>query len=107
MTPARHAAAMSEADVARITVWPHRVGGNFAAMEKRAGRAAAVVKADAYGLGLACVLPALMAAGCESFFVARLAEGIALRKLAPAVRIFLLDGAPPGTIPALVSHALI
>ena len=45
---------------------------------------AAVVKADAYGLGAARVAPALADAGCDSFFVARLEEGIALRKLAAA-----------------------
>ena len=37
---------------------------------------AAVVKADAYGLGLSGVLPTLT---CDSYFVARLEEGIALR----------------------------
>ena len=70
------------------------------------GAAAAVVKADAYGLGLGSVVPALMEQGCDTFFVARLAEGMALRALAPDARIFVLDGAVPGTAPALMAHAL-
>ncbi len=38
----------------------------------RGARCAAVVKADAYGLGLARVTPALAGAGCRDFFVATL-----------------------------------
>ena len=40
---------------------------------------AAVVKADAYGLGAARIAPALARAGCRSFFVMSLAEATALR----------------------------
>lgn len=100
-------------EVARIRVWPAAVAANFVAMRARAGAAAAVVKADAYGLGLAGVVPALLGAGCDSFFVARLEEGVALRALlnlkngAPKTRIFVLDGAPPGAAPALTAHKLI
>lgn len=53
---------------------------------------AAVVKADAYGLGLAPVARALARAGCRSFFVARPEEGAELRALLPEARIFVLDG---------------
>ncbi|MCX7631598.1 MAG: alanine racemase [Geminicoccaceae bacterium] len=53
---------------------------------------AAVVKADAYGLGLAPVARALARAGCRTFFVARPEEGAELRALLPAVRILVLDG---------------
>ena len=42
---------------------------------------AAVVKADAYGLGIAHVAPALANAGCRDFFVASVDEGVALRGL--------------------------
>jgi alanine racemase len=93
--------------LARITVWPSAVAANFATMRRQGGQAAAVVKADAYGLGLAGVVPALLAEGCDSFFVARLEEGVGLRALAPQARIFVLDGAAPGTIPALMAHNLI
>ena len=65
---------------------------------------AAVVKADAYGVGLAGALPAL---SCDSYFVARLEEAIALRALAPRARIFVLDGATGDTAPALIAHRLV
>jgi len=100
-------------EVARIRVWPKTVAANFVTLRERAGAAAAVVKADAYGLGLSGVVPALLDAGCDSFFVARLEEGIALRALldskkgAPQARIFVLDGAPPGAAPALTARKLI
>ncbi len=42
-------------------------------------RCAAVVKADAYGTGLAPVVTALARAGCRIFFVAQAAEAIGLR----------------------------
>lgn len=53
---------------------------------------AGVVKADAYGLGAARVVPALVAAGCKKFFVAMPDEGIAVRRLAPDATIFVLNG---------------
>lgn len=53
---------------------------------------AAVVKADAYGLGMKQVAPALVAAGCKKFFVALPSEAIALRKLMPEIEIFVLSG---------------
>jgi alanine racemase len=53
---------------------------------------AACVKADAYGLGVDQVAPALADAGCTTFFVAQAAEGAALRGLLNDVRIFVLHG---------------
>lgn len=64
--------------------------------------AAAVVKADAYGLGAARVAPALAAAGCRHFFVATPAEGEALRDtLGEGPMIAVLDGFAPGAHPRL------
>ncbi len=61
------------------------------------GAVAGVVKADAYGLGAAEVGPALRAAGCRHFFVALLAEGIALRAaIGPGAMIGVLGGFAPG-----------
>jgi len=48
-----------------------------------AAECAAVVKADAYGLGAARVGPALHAAGCRRFFVAHSGEALALRAALP------------------------
>ncbi len=57
---------------------------------------AAVVKANAYGLGAARVIPALAAAGCGTFFVATADEAGEARGLAPGARLFVLDGLLPG-----------
>jgi len=59
-------------------------------------RTAAVVKADAYGLGVAEVVPALVEAGCTRFFVALPHEGVAVRAVAPDAEIFVFSG-PLGT----------
>ncbi len=54
---------------------------------------AAVVKADAYGLGAVKVARALRLAGCNTFFVAYVEEGVALRKaIGKGPRIFVLNG---------------
>lgn len=59
--------------------------------------AGAVVKANAYGLGVLRVAPALEAAGCHDFFVAHLSEALALRPaLAASSRVFILNGLMPG-----------
>jgi alanine racemase len=52
----------------------------------------AVVKADAYGLGLAPVSRALHAAGCRTFFVALPDEGLALRGVLPDAEICVFNG---------------
>ena len=67
---------------------------------------APVVKADAYSLGMAPVAQALALAGADTFFVARLEEGIALRLLLAKARIYVLDGVVKETGPALVAHRL-
>ena len=58
---------------------------NYRRLRELAGGAecAAVVKADAYGLGVASAAPALRREGCKTFFVATPAEAKALRKLLP------------------------
>ncbi|WGF89693.1 alanine racemase [Marinivivus vitaminiproducens] len=57
---------------------------------------AGVVKADGYGLGAAKVAAALEAAGCRTFFVATLDEGLALRRAIPDRPIFVLNGLATG-----------
>ncbi len=61
------------------------------------GATAAVLKADAYGLGAAAIAPRLLAAGCRHFFVAHLAEALALRPLLPGAMLAVLNGLIPGT----------
>lgn len=67
---------------------------------------AAVVKADAYGLGLAPVMRALLEAGCRTFFVANVREGEAARALAPDATIYVLDGVAPGCACRLAAAGL-
>jgi alanine racemase len=79
---------------ARLTIDLRAIAANYQRLRRLAGGVgmAAVVKADAYGLGMEGVAPALARAGCRDFFVARLGEGAALRALVPPARIFILDG---------------
>ncbi|MEI6985121.1 MAG: alanine racemase [Rhodospirillaceae bacterium] len=65
---------------------------------------AAVVKADAYGLGAEKVAPALAAAGCVTFFVAPLDEGVVLRPLLPEAEIVALSGLVAGNEKEHVAH---
>lgn len=53
---------------------------------------AAVVKADAYGLGADIIAPLLYQHGCRNFFVARIGEAIRLAPLLKGARIYILDG---------------
>jgi len=47
------------------------------------GATAAVLKANAYGLGATYVAPKLLAAGCRHFFTAHLSEALEIRPLIP------------------------
>jgi len=67
---------------------------------------AAVVKADAYGLGMAEAAPALSRAGCKTFFVATLGEAKALRALLPHAVIYVFAGLMPGTAELYRAHDL-
>jgi len=63
----------------------------------RPAATAAVVKADAYGLGVDQVGPALQTAGCRDFFVAQFSEAVSLRwLLADEARVYVLNGLQPG-----------
>lgn len=95
-------------DAARLTVRLDAIIANWRTYCRMAGTAAVagVVKADAYGMGADRVAPALAAQGCDSFFVARLEEGVRLRASVPEARIFVLDGAHPDAVPALIAYRL-
>ena len=81
---------------------------NWRALREAAAGAecAAVVKADAYGLGLSEAMCALSGAGCRTFFVANLREGEAARELAPEATIYVLDGVAPGCAMRLAAAGL-
>ncbi|MFQ5437929.1 MAG: alanine racemase, partial [Paracoccaceae bacterium] len=69
---------------------------NWRALDALSGdgcETAAVVKANAYGLGAAPVARALARAGARSFFVALASEGAEIRAaLGPGARIFVFSG---------------
>lgn len=87
------------ADFIGLTIDLGALVRNWQALAGKApqARAGAVVKADAYGLGAAQVVPALVAAGARDFMVAQTGEGRAIRDLVPADgRIFVMEGPRPG-----------
>lgn len=78
---------------ARLTIDPAAVARNWRHLAGlTSGECGAVVKADAYGLGIAAVAPALAAAGCTTYFVALEAEGHALRALLPESVVYVMNG---------------
>lgn len=78
-----------------LTINLKELQGNYKRLKKICGKTcetAAVVKADAYGLGVAEATPALYEAGARSFFVATLEEGIEIRRFLRACHIYILNG---------------
>ena len=76
-------------------------------------RCGAVVKADAYGLGVQPIAQRLFDEGCRQFFVATVTEGLELRQQFATPEIYVLAGAQTGEegtlrdaslIPVLNSH---
>jgi alanine racemase len=96
------------------------IRSNYRLLRSRAAPAecAAVVKADAYGLGVRQVAPVLAGEGCRVFFVAFADEGVVLRQCldrigadggpdAGGIAIQVLGGLPAGSEPVFVRHRLI
>lgn len=91
-----------------LTIDLAAIVANWRALGARAAPAqcAAVVKADGYGCGLSEVARALAAAGCETFFVANLAEARRARAAARHATIYVLNGVLPGTADAFAQDNL-
>ncbi|HEV7255277.1 MAG TPA: alanine racemase [Mesorhizobium sp.] len=88
-----------------LTVDLDAIRANYRLLADRAAptRTAAVVKADAYGLGAPKVVAALRREGCDAFFVAHLAEARAVLPAAgPNAAVYVLNGVPPGAEPLAV-----
>jgi len=70
---------------------------NFRALTRllRPSECAAVVKANAYGLGLEPVTAKLAKAGCRTFFVADIAEARRVRACAQDATVYVLNGFSP------------
>ena len=81
---------------ATLTIDLDAVAANWRALDRMSGpgvQTAAVVKADAYGLGVTRVARTLAAAGARRFFVAAAEEGAAVRQaLGPGPQISILSG---------------
>lgn len=71
------------------------------------GECAAVVKADAYGLGLNEISLALKETGCKHFFVATLDEAIHLRFALPTAKIYVFNGIGRGQESYFLEHGLV
>jgi alanine racemase len=67
---------------------------------------AAVVKADAYGIGIDQAVPALLAAGARTFFVALPHEGARVRAVAAEATVWILDGFLPDAAEICLSSNL-
>ncbi len=102
---------MADPSAARLIIDLDALAHNFAVLRAHAGGAAVapVVKADGYGLGAGPIARRLWREGVRALFVARLAEGEALRaalgKDRPAT-IFVLDGLTAGSEPRLEAAGL-
>jgi len=95
---------------ALLTVDLGAICDNWRTLDAAVGAAecAAVVKADAYGLGAARVAPALAAAGCRRFFVAHLDEALALEHCLPSdATVCVLHGPTPGAEREFVEHGIV
>lgn len=78
-----------------LTIDLDAIAVNYRLLSDRSGPRAecgAVVKADAYGLGLEPVAVTLWQAGCRSFFVALPEEGLALRACLSDAAIIVFNG---------------
>jgi alanine racemase len=78
---------------ALVSNWRHL------AAEAAGAECSAVIKADAYGIGLEQASKALAAAGCRTFFVAHLREAIRFRQVDQASILYVLNGLLPETAP--------
>jgi alanine racemase len=83
------------------------IAANWCALDaSHPGATAGVIKADAYGLGAMRVAPKLRAAGCEHFFVAHLAEALAVRPLIPRAMLGVLNGLRAGEAEAFSAEGI-
>lgn len=99
---ARFLPSADSVDTAHLVIDLDAVAFNYLLMKSRLSTGvdcAAVVKADAYGLGAAKIAPVLFAQGCRHFFVAQAREGLVVKESLPQekipgndVSVYVLDG---------------
>lgn len=81
-----------------LTIDLAAIAENYKILQKQApnSEAAAVVKANAYGLGVEKIAPVLWDAGCRKFFVANLDEAVQLRSVLPEAFVAVFHGIRKG-----------
>lgn len=94
-----------------LTVDLHAIANNWRHINSKLAGAAqcgAVVKANAYGLGVDRVAPKIYRAGCRQFFVANVKEALQLRSLVGMdAEVFVLSGCNPGAETAFIERRII
>jgi alanine racemase len=93
----------------RLTVDLGAVARNYRALCAAAApsECGAVVKANGYGLGAAPIALRLAAEGCSTFFVATVAEGIALRDVIDAPEVYVFGGVTEQEAPRAAEYELV
>ncbi len=82
-------------DFGQIIIDLNAIRFNYKEIKKKIGlnsNIAAVLKSDAYGLGVNKIAQTLQKAGCNQFFVATVNEGIKLRRILKTSDILILNG---------------
>lgn len=84
------------------------VAANYRLLSRIAAGAetAAMLKANAYGIGLTHAARTLEAAGCKTFFTATVDEGVAARAALPGRDIYILSGFAAGLADVFHEHGL-
>ena len=98
-----------ELDCPRLTIDLGAVVANWRSLAGRAPgtECSAVVKADAYGLGVERVAPALATAGARTFFVVSPEEGLRLRRiLGKGPVVYVMNGAGGSVFSELREHSV-
>ena len=104
----RSATSALQAGVGALTIDLAAIADNYRTLCRQAapGTCAAVVKANAYGLGIDQVAPTLWQAGARVFFVALPDEALVLRTALPDAHIGVLGGLLPGSAEAMAAAAV-
>jgi len=94
--------------IGRVEINLAALSRNYAMLAEAAapGACGAVLKANAYGLGVKPIARQLHDTGCRHFFVATPLEGAELRKTLPDDEILVLNGLTGSTIEELVACGL-
>ena len=73
-----------------LKIYLDDIKSNYKLLNKASnGKAAAVIKANAYGLGVIKVAEALLDAGCYYFYVANIHEGLEVKSRLLFLRVIL------------------